>query len=79
VLNLRNFPAWKVFRNGELLTTHLQRDDGLLAVPLPAGSSSIDVRWDRTWDEWLGDAITFLALGMLGALFVRSRTINRDA
>jgi hypothetical protein len=79
VLNLRNFPAWKVFRNGALLTTHLQRDDGLLAVPLPAGSSSIDVRWDRTWDEWLGDAITFLALGMLGVLFVRSRTINRDA
>jgi hypothetical protein len=79
VLNLRDFPTWQVFRNGRLLTTHLQRDDGLVAVALPAGSSTIDVRWHRTWDEWLGDAITVLALGMLGALFVRSRTIKRDA
>ncbi|HEV2579070.1 MAG TPA: hypothetical protein VGU25_17830 [Acidobacteriaceae bacterium] len=79
VLNLRDFPAWQVFRNGTLLMTHLQRDDGLLAIALPAGSSSIDVRWHRTWDDWLGDAITILALGILGALLVRSRTIKRDA
>lgn len=79
VLNLRDFPEWQLFRNGTLLPTHLQRDDGLLAIALPGGSSTIDVRWHRRWDEWLGDAITLLALGMLGALLVRSRTIKRDA
>ncbi len=79
VLNLRDFPEWQVFRNGTLLTSHLQRDDGLLAVPLPAGRSTIDIRWHRTWDEWLGDAISLLALGMLAALVVRSRTIKPDA
>jgi hypothetical protein len=79
VLNLRDFPEWQVFRNGTLLATHLQRDDGLLAIALPAGASTIDVRWHRTWDEWLGDAISLLALAMLAALIVRSRTIKPDA
>lgn len=79
ILNLRDYPAWHIFRNGSLVTHRLQRDDGLIAVPLPAGRSSIDVQWHRTWDQILGDAITILALVVLGMLVVRSRTINRDA
>lgn len=79
VLNLRDFPEWQVFRNGTLLPNHLERDDGLLAIALPAGRSTIDVRWHRAWDEWLGDAISLLALGMLAAVIVRSRTIKPDA
>ncbi|HZQ42960.1 MAG TPA: hypothetical protein VFA99_06890 [Acidobacteriaceae bacterium] len=79
VLNLRDFPEWQVFRNGTLLANHLERDDGLLAIAVPAGGSTIDVRWHRTWDEWLGDAISLLALGMLAVVIVRSRTIKPDA
>lgn len=79
VLNLRDFPAWQVFRNGSLVTQHLQRDDGLLAIALPAGASIIDVRWHRTWDQILGDALSLLALFVLGALLLRSRTIKPDA
>ena len=79
VLNLRDFPAWQVLRNGTLLTKHLQRDDGLIAIALPAGNSTIDVRWRRTRDEWFGDAISLAGLAMLGALTVRSRTIEPDA
>jgi hypothetical protein len=78
-LNLRDYPAWHVFRNGSLVTEHLQRDDGLLAIALPAGPSTVDVRWHRTWDQLLGDAVSILALVLLGVLLVRSRTINRDA
>jgi hypothetical protein len=79
VLNLRDFPAWQVFRNGTLVTQHLQRDDGLLAIPLPVGESTIDIRWQRTWDQTLGDAVSLVALAALGVLLVRSRTIKPDA
>jgi hypothetical protein len=78
VLNLRDFPAWQVFRNGALVTQHLHRTDGLLALALPAGASSVDIRWRRTWDQILGNALSLLALIVLGALLLRSRTIKRD-
>ena len=76
ILNLRDFPAWQVFRNGTRITQHPHRDDGLLAIVLPAGASVIDVRWHRTWDQILGDLLSPLALLMLGALLLRSRTIK---
>jgi hypothetical protein len=79
VLNLRDFPAWQVFRNGTLVTQHLQRRDGLLAMALPAGASVIEVRWHRIWDQVLGDGVSLSALLILGALLLRSRTINPDA
>ena len=79
VLNLRDFPAWQVFRNGALVTQHLQRDDGLLAIALPSGASVIDIHWHRTRDQTLGDVLSLLALFVLGALLMRSRTIKPDA
>lgn len=79
VLNLRDYPSWRVFRNGSLDREHLQRDDGLLAIALPAGPSTIDVRWHRTPDQFVGDTISILALILLVVLLLRSRTINRDA
>jgi len=79
VLNLRDFPAWQIFRNGTLVTQHLRRDDGLLAIALPAGASVIDVRWQRTWDQILGNLLSLLALLVLGGLLLRSRTIKPDA
>jgi hypothetical protein len=78
-LNLRDYPAWHVFRDGSLIAQHLQRDDGLLAIALPAGTSVIDVRWHRTWDQLTGDLVSLLALALLGFLLIRSRTIKPDA
>lgn len=79
VLNLRDYPTWQVFRNGTLITQHLRRSDGLLAVALPAGTSVVDIRWHRTWDQLLGDLISLFAIVVLGALLLRSRTIKPDA
>ncbi|HEX4154776.1 MAG TPA: hypothetical protein VHY48_04105 [Acidobacteriaceae bacterium] len=76
ILNLRDYPAWQITRNGALITNHLQRDDGLLAVALPAGTSTIDIRWHRTWDQRLGDFISACALLLLAILVMRSRTIK---
>ncbi|WP_433963743.1 hypothetical protein [Tunturiibacter gelidiferens] len=35
VLNLRDYPDWRITDNGSLITTREQRDDGLIALPLP--------------------------------------------
>jgi hypothetical protein len=79
IFNLRDYPNWQVLRNGALIAQHLQRDDGLLAVELPAGSSVLDLRWHRSWDELTGDLLTLAALLILAIAFRRSRTIKPDA
>ncbi len=73
ILNLRDYPAWRIFRNGHLDADREQRDDGLIALDLPAGRSTIDIRYARTTDQTLGDAVTLLALLILLWLLIRSR------
>jgi hypothetical protein len=58
--------------NGQLLSDRVQRDDGLIAIPLPAGISTIDITWHRTTDQTLGLILTTLALLMLGFLSIHS-------
>ena len=72
ILNLRDYPAWRITRNGELLDNRVQRDDGLIAIPLPAGRSTIDITWHRTTDQFLGLLLTTLALLTLGFLSIYS-------
>jgi hypothetical protein len=75
ILNLRDYPAWHVFLNGALDPAREQRDDGLLALPIPAGVSTIDIRYAQTIDQTLGNAITVLALALY--LFTLSRERRR--
>ncbi|MGA1981131.1 MAG: hypothetical protein ABSG84_01550 [Acidobacteriaceae bacterium] len=62
ILNLRDYPAWRITLNGALDPTRARRPDGLIAIPIPAGASTIDIRYAHTLDQTLGDAITLLAL-----------------
>jgi hypothetical protein len=62
ILNLRDYPAWRITLNGAPTTSSIQRPDGLIAIPIPAGHSTIDIRYAHTFDQTLGDAITLLAL-----------------
>jgi hypothetical protein len=84
VLNLRDYPSWFVntsyqHRMDNWPASHFQRDDGLLAIWLPAGTSTIDIRWHRTWDQTLGLAITFLALvAFLCETWLTSRTSRQS-
>jgi hypothetical protein len=68
ILNLRNYPAWHVFLNGSLDSARDRRTDGLIAFPIPAGPSTIDIRYAHTRDQTLGDAVSLLALLLLLAL-----------
>ncbi len=61
VLHLRAYPNWQLFRNGMAEPPRLRRTDGLLAVSLPAGPSTVDLRWHRPRDQYLGDGVSLLA------------------
>ncbi len=65
ILNLRAYPAWRIRINDALITTRRRRSDGLIALPLAAGPSTIDIAYATTQDIILGRAISLLALLLL--------------
>ena len=71
IVNLEDYPHWRLTRNGQAITL-LHRADGLIALPIPAGQSVIDIRWIAGWDEILGAAITTLTAALW--LFNRPRS-----
>jgi len=73
-VNLEDYPHWRVARNGEAVS-RLHRADGLIALALPTGTSSIDIHWKPDWDEVLGTALTLLTVCLW--LFHRRRALAR--
>jgi hypothetical protein len=71
ILNLRDYPTWRITLNQTPVTIHNQqgqRDDGLIAIPIPAGPSTIDIAYAHTLDRTLGDIVTVLSLILLVTL-----------
>lgn len=63
VLHLREYPRWRV--TDETMAAypeHVTREDGLLAVRLPAGRSTVEVGWSGGDDATLGVALSVVAL-----------------
>ncbi len=69
ILNLRGYPAWRITVNGAPINnTHKpenQRDDGLMALAISAGTSTIDIAYAQTPDQTIGDAISISSLILL--------------
>jgi hypothetical protein len=68
ILNLRDYPTWRITLNRTPVTAHDrqdQRDDGLIAIPIPAGPSMIDIAYAHTPDQTFGNAISFVSLALL--------------
>jgi hypothetical protein len=63
VVNLQDYPNWRIARDHGAPLPHLRRPDGLLTVALPTGASDIAIVWHHSWDEYLGYTTTLLALG----------------
>ncbi|HWB33238.1 MAG TPA: hypothetical protein VG714_08710 [Acidobacteriaceae bacterium] len=77
VLNLRNYPAWRITRTtdgstAQIIAAREPRPDGLVAIEVPAGNSIIDIHYAHTFDETLGDLISLCAL-VIAALLLRAR------
>jgi 6-pyruvoyl-tetrahydropterin synthase related domain len=65
ILNLRDYPSWHITLNGAPDITRAQRDDGLIAFPIPAGPSTITITYTHALEQTLGDAISLIAFATL--------------
>jgi uncharacterized membrane protein len=64
VLRLMDYPAWRVTRNNADVSERARRSDGLMAIPVEAGTNHIDVRWRITTDQWVGIGLSLGALAI---------------
>jgi hypothetical protein len=89
ILRLLEFPAWSVRVNGQSVNAQPRfvakpvpsppaREDGLMAVPVPAGEVNLIVDWTITPDVLLGRWVSALSAVLLAALFFYERR-NRAA
>ena len=76
ILNLRDYPNWHISLNALPDSTRDQRDDGLIALPIPAGPSTIAITYVHTLDQTIGDTISLLALSTLLFLLRRKSQLQ---
>ena len=62
ILRLREYPAWAVTVNGKPVLSRPARQDGLMAIPIPAGPVALAVDWTTTPDVLIGRWISLVAL-----------------
>jgi 6-pyruvoyl-tetrahydropterin synthase related domain len=73
VLRLMDYPAWYVTVDSKPVLHRPSREDGLMAVPLPAGNHQIEVRWQATSDVIAGRTLSAIALLALLGVAMRER------
>jgi hypothetical protein len=59
----------------DLSRTH--RRDGLIAIPVPAGPFTVDIRYTHMPDQTIGDVISLLGLGFF-VVALRNRNSSAD-
>jgi hypothetical protein len=77
ILRRRSYPAWRVTVNGSAVTLLPQREDGLMAVPVPQGPVDLTVDWTTTPDVVIGRWLSGLALILLAALYFTERKLGQ--
>jgi hypothetical protein len=72
-LRVLNYPAWRVDVNGHPVEPGRMDDSNQMVVPVATGSSEIRVRFVRTPDRTIGNAISAVSGLLLAFLFWRGR------
>jgi hypothetical protein len=78
VLRLMDYPSWRVTVDGGPVQGRPVRADGLMTVPVAAGSHVVEVQWAATTDVIAGrvvSTISLLALAIVGMLERRKRRV----
>jgi len=70
VLRLTRYPAWRVTVNDKPIAEPVQRQDGLIVLPVPAGESTVEVKWMTTPDVWWGRWVSLVSLLVAAVLCV---------
>jgi hypothetical protein len=65
---LVNYPAWDLRINGRRARFEVRPETGQILVPLPAGSSRVEIWFRQTRDRTAGEVISVIAAATLGAL-----------
>ncbi len=73
ILNLRNYPAWQITRNGSRISIRLPRKDGLISIPLDAGPAHIKITYAMLPDQRFGYLLTAFSLMLYAVLLLRNR------
>ncbi|HWG20157.1 MAG TPA: 6-pyruvoyl-tetrahydropterin synthase-related protein [Terracidiphilus sp.] len=73
VLRLRRYPAWVVRVSGAAVMDMPEREDGLIAAPVPAGPVNVTADWATTPDVRRGRWISVLALVFIAAIAAAAR------
>jgi hypothetical protein len=68
ILQLMDYPAWRVRINGQPVSKAAPAGSGQLQIPLPAGHSDVEIKFDHTADRIIGDIITIFSLLLLALL-----------
>jgi len=76
VLRLMNYPAWRVTVNGAQVTPQSEDPTGRMVIALPAGRSEVEVRFVRTVDRWIGDAMSLSAITVLVGFWYGGRKMQ---
>jgi len=80
VLRLRSYPAWVVKVNGRAVSSlpeRPDREDGLMAVPVPRGEVTVSADWKTTTDVILSRWLTGLSVLLLAGLCLMERRLSR--
>lgn len=62
VLRLMDFPAWQILANGTPVLNRPHRDDGLMTIPVQAGTTRIEIEYVATPDLWWGRGLSAASL-----------------
>ena len=61
-LRLLAYPAWQANLDGKPVPLQTDADVGQMLVPVPAGSSRVEIAFGRTWDRTLGNIVSIVTL-----------------
>jgi hypothetical protein len=78
ILNVRDYPTWRITLNQAVITPHEQRDDGLIAIPIPAVPSAIKITYARPTDQILGNTISLVSIALLVLTFRRRAPFTKS-
>jgi uncharacterized membrane protein len=80
-IRLLSYPAWQAKLNGVTVPFETDHESGQMLLPVPAGISHAEIKFVRTWDRMIGDALSVATILVLSVvfLFLRLRKEKSDA
>jgi hypothetical protein len=76
-LRVLNYPAWRVEVNGRRIDPQRAEEVNEMVVPVPPGTSVVQVRFTRTWDRTAGGLISMFTLLWLTVLWFKDRPAGK--